>query len=95
MTTETTIDTNTTHATWTRPLRPIWPGLSAPPWAVLRGAIARRIIRRAVAGLPLRVQFPDGTLDRDGWRGPTRSWSIHRPGRVLRPSRHRRQDRLR
>ena len=38
-----------------------WPGLSDPLRAPLRSAIARPIIRRAVAGLPLRVQFPDGT----------------------------------
>ncbi len=39
---------------------PNWPGCSTPPRAPLRAAIARPIIRRAVAGLPLRVQFPDG-----------------------------------
>ena len=38
-----------------------WPGLIDPPRARLRSAIGRPIIRRAVAGLPLRVQFPDGT----------------------------------
>jgi cyclopropane-fatty-acyl-phospholipid synthase len=39
---------------------PNWPGCSTPSRAPLRAAIARAIIRRAVAGLPLRVQFPDG-----------------------------------
>ncbi len=39
---------------------PNWPGCSTPPRAPLRAAIARPIIRRAVAGLPLRVQFPNG-----------------------------------
>jgi len=38
---------------------PNWPGCSTPPRAPLRAAIARPIIRRAVAGLPLRVQVPD------------------------------------
>ena len=37
-----------------------WPGCAAPPRAALRAAIARRIIRHAVAELPIRVQFPDG-----------------------------------
>ena len=36
-------------------------GAVGPPRARLRTAIGRPIIRRAVAGLPLRVQFPDGT----------------------------------
>ena len=38
-----------------------WPGLIDPPRARLRSAIGRPIIRRAAAGLPLRVEFPDGT----------------------------------
>ena len=38
-----------------------WPGLVDPPRARLRSAIGRPIIRRAAAGLPLRVEFPDGT----------------------------------
>ena len=38
-----------------------WPGLVDPPRAPLRSAIGRPIIRRAAAGLPLRVEFPDGT----------------------------------
>jgi cyclopropane-fatty-acyl-phospholipid synthase len=37
-----------------------WPELSTPPRSRLRAAIARPIIRLAVAGLPVRVQFPDG-----------------------------------
>jgi cyclopropane-fatty-acyl-phospholipid synthase len=42
-------------------VEPSWPELSDPLRAPMRSAIARPIIRRAVAGLPLRVQFPDGT----------------------------------
>ena len=38
-----------------------WPGLFTPRSAVFRSAVARRIVRRAVHGLPVRLRFPDGT----------------------------------
>jgi cyclopropane-fatty-acyl-phospholipid synthase len=41
------------------PLR--WPGLSTPPRAPLRAAIASRITRRALDDLPIRATFPDGS----------------------------------
>jgi cyclopropane-fatty-acyl-phospholipid synthase len=37
------------------------PGLFTPPRAPIKGAIARRVVLRAIAGLPVRVEFPDGT----------------------------------
>jgi cyclopropane-fatty-acyl-phospholipid synthase len=55
-----------------------WPGLLAPPDAPLRAAIARRILRRAVASLPLRVQFPDGmSIGAGGFADPR--MVVHRP----------------
>ena len=61
MTTNTT-NTNAPRANATSTGRePSRPGLSTPHRAPLRGAVARAIIGRAVADLPLRVRFPDGT----------------------------------
>ncbi|MGZ4763170.1 MAG: class I SAM-dependent methyltransferase [Ilumatobacteraceae bacterium] len=37
-----------------------WPGLFDASRAPLKAAIARRLLGRAVAGLPLRVEIPDG-----------------------------------
>jgi cyclopropane-fatty-acyl-phospholipid synthase len=55
-----------------------WPGLSDPPRMPLRAAIARAIIRRAVAGLPLRVEFADGTsIGAGGAADPV--MVVHRP----------------
>ena len=59
-------------------LEPSWRGLSVPPRAPLRGAIARPVIRRAVAELPLRVQFPDGnSIGAGGVGDPV--MVVHRP----------------
>jgi cyclopropane-fatty-acyl-phospholipid synthase len=55
-----------------------WPGLERPARAPLRGAIARAIIGRAVADLPLRVRFPDGTwIGAGDAAGPL--MVVHRP----------------
>lgn len=56
-----------------------WPGLADPPRARLRSAIARPIVRRAVAELPLRVELPDGTsLGAGGDTDPC--MVVNRPG---------------
>jgi cyclopropane-fatty-acyl-phospholipid synthase len=58
---------------------PSWPGLYEAPESPIRAAIARRILRRAVARLPVRIEFPDGT-----WVGGGSAFDpcmvIHRPG---------------
>jgi cyclopropane-fatty-acyl-phospholipid synthase len=55
-----------------------WTGCAVPPRIPLRAAIARRIIRGAVAELPIRVQLPDGS-----WFGAGRATDpqlvVHRP----------------
>lgn len=38
-----------------------WPDVVAVPRGRVRGAVAARLFRRAVAALPLRVQLPDGS----------------------------------
>ena len=68
------MDTGTMH----NDVNPKWRGCSPPSRAPLRAAIARPMIRRAVAGLPLRVQFPDGV--RFGAGGATDpQMVVHRP----------------
>ena len=52
-----------------------WPGLATTPRSPLRARIAESLFRRAVAGLPVTVVFPDG--DRIGAGGPV--MRIHRP----------------
>ncbi len=74
----TAVDTRTSNAEESIGLEPNWPGLSVPPGSGARAAIARPIIRRAVAGLPLRVQFPDGTSMGAG-DGADPVMVIHRP----------------
>jgi cyclopropane-fatty-acyl-phospholipid synthase len=55
-----------------------WPGLFTPPKAPMKGAIAKRVVQHAVAGLPLRVRFPDGTwVGAGGAADP--HMVIHRP----------------
>ena len=69
-----TMDTEATNTD----VNPKWRGCSPPSRAPLRSAIARPMIRRAVAGLPLRVQFPDGV--RFGAGGATDpQMVVHRP----------------
>ena len=69
-----TMNTETTNTD----VNPKWRGCSPPSRAPLRAAIARPMIRRAVAGLPLRVQFPDGV--RFGAGGATDpQMVVHRP----------------
>jgi cyclopropane-fatty-acyl-phospholipid synthase len=52
--------------------------LAAPRRAPLRGAVARAIVGRAVADLPLRVRFPDGSSIGAGDSGDP-LMLIHRP----------------
>ncbi len=59
-----------------------WPGLFTPPRAPMKGAVARRVVRRAVAGLPLRVEFPDGTWIGAGGATDPRM-AIHRPAQFF------------
>ena len=74
-----TMDTGTMNTeTMNTDVNPKWRGCSPPSRAPLRAAIARPMIRRAVAGLPLRVQFPDGV--RFGAGGATDPHMVvHRP----------------
>jgi cyclopropane-fatty-acyl-phospholipid synthase len=44
------------------PGRDRWPCVFAEPRARLRGAVAGRIVRHAVRGLPVRFRLPDGTV---------------------------------
>ena len=74
----------TTQHQWTE-MRPrpnvvhnTWPGLFDAPRAPLKAAIARRLMRHAVADLPLRIQFPDGTSIGAGGPADPRM-IIHRP----------------
>ena len=38
-----------------------WPDVFATPHAPVKAGIARRIVSSAVARLPIRIHFPDGT----------------------------------
>ena len=40
----------------------VWPGLFDTVDSPIRAAIARRILSRSVARLPMRIEFPDGQL---------------------------------
>ncbi len=59
-----------------------WPGLFDARQAPVRAAIARQILQRGVAGLPVRVEFPDGT-----WIGAGTAFGprmvIHRPSQFF------------
>ena len=44
------------------PGRDRWPCVFAEPRARLRGAVAGRVVRHAVRGLPVRFRLPDGTV---------------------------------
>ena len=52
-----------------------WPDVAAVPHHPLRARVARSLFRRAVAGLPLRVELPDGQVLGHG--GPT--MTVRRP----------------
>jgi len=55
-----------------------WPDLFDTLEAPIKAAIARRIVSRAVADLPLRIEFPDGThLGAGGDDDPR--MAVHRP----------------
>lgn len=54
------------------------PTVPAAPRAPISAAVARRLMRRAVAALPIRVQFPDGTSAGAGDRDDP-LMVIHRP----------------
>ena len=55
-----------------------WPGLFDTVDSPIRAAIARRILSRAVARLPLRIEFPNGTrIGAGGDNDPL--MTIHRP----------------
>jgi cyclopropane-fatty-acyl-phospholipid synthase len=58
-----------------------WPSLFTPPKAPMKGAIAKRVVEHAVAELPLRVQFPDGTWIGAGSAADPRM-TIHRPAEL-------------
>ncbi|SDY10174.1 cyclopropane-fatty-acyl-phospholipid synthase [Modestobacter sp. DSM 44400] len=45
-----------------RPDEAHWPGLATPPRNAFRARIARSIFERAVAPLPVRVEYPDGRV---------------------------------
>ncbi|MEI4273553.1 cyclopropane-fatty-acyl-phospholipid synthase family protein [Klenkia sp. LSe6-5] len=45
-----------------RPDEAHWPGLATPPHDPFRARIAEGLFRRAVAGLAVRVTYPDGTV---------------------------------
>ncbi|AOS64356.1 SAM-dependent methyltransferase [Actinoalloteichus hymeniacidonis] len=45
-----------------RPEQGEWPGLADPPDSPLRAKVAEVLFRSAVRSLPLRVEFPDGTV---------------------------------
>ena len=45
-----------------RPAEGHWPGLATPPHHPMRARIARQLFVRAVDGLDVRVEFPDGSL---------------------------------
>jgi len=50
----------------------VWPGLADVPHHPVRAFVAERLFRRIVAGLPLRVTFPDGaTIGGGGRSAPT------------------------
>ena len=73
----------TTRRQWTekrscRIVDGAWPGLFDAPQAPIRAAIARRLMQHAVAELPLRVQFPDGTWVGAGTTADPQM-VIHRP----------------
>lgn len=74
----------TTQHQWPepRPCREVgdggWPGLFDSPRAPIKGAIARRLMRHAVADLPLRIRFSDGTSIGAGGRADP-GMMIHRP----------------
>ena len=55
-----------------------WPGLFDAPESPFKAAIARRLMERAVARLPVRVEFPDGTWTGGGTALDPRM-IIHRP----------------
>lgn len=81
--TATTTRTATTRARVPRPHEIVrhearWPGLAAPGRAPLRRAVARAVVRHAVADLPLQIQFPDGTSIGAGGSGDP-LMLIHRP----------------
>jgi cyclopropane-fatty-acyl-phospholipid synthase len=60
--TATTISTDTaTDAATQMSAAPRWPGLATPGRAPLRSAVARAVMARALADLPLRVRLPEGT----------------------------------
>ncbi|MEO9220164.1 MAG: SAM-dependent methyltransferase, partial [Mycobacteriaceae bacterium] len=44
-----------------RPAEGHWPGLATPPHHPVRARIARKLFLRAVDGLDVRVELPDGT----------------------------------
>lgn len=57
---------------------PRWPGLAHVPRPGLKAAVARQLVRRAVADLPLRIVLPDGSwLGRGGPDEPR--MLVHRP----------------
>ena len=57
---------------------PSWPGLFDAPDSPFKAAVARRLLERAVARLPVRVEFPDGTWIGGGSALDPRMM-IHRP----------------
>ncbi|WSJ01721.1 cyclopropane-fatty-acyl-phospholipid synthase family protein [Nocardia sp. NBC_01329] len=54
--------------------------LPASTWAAVTAAVARRLFRRAVSRLPLRVEYPDGTvLGKDPGDAAAPVLVLHRP----------------
>jgi cyclopropane-fatty-acyl-phospholipid synthase len=45
-----------------RPDEAHWPGLAVPPRVPVHARIAEAVVQRAVAGLPVRVVYPDGRV---------------------------------
>ncbi|MPR00014.1 methyltransferase domain-containing protein [Modestobacter sp. I12A-02628] len=45
-----------------RPDECVWPGLAVPPHDAFRARIAEALFKKAVATLPVRVVYPDGTV---------------------------------